>query len=152
VQPDVQGTSLAPLFADPHSPPANLSHKAAYSQIGRCGCGVHACSCGAASPPTCHECGSDACAQVPLGQFDYMGYSMRTAAWRFTAWLPFDNATLRVDWRAGPAATELYDLASDDGRDFDFAGYSDNVAGKAEHAATLRKLLGELEAAVQSWY
>lgn len=38
VQPDVQGTSLAPVFEDPTSPPAHLNDKVSFAQIGRCAC------------------------------------------------------------------------------------------------------------------
>ena len=46
---------------------------------------------------------------------------------------------------------ELYDLEKDDGRDFDFDGYSVNLAGRPAHAATLQALWKQLEAAVPTW-
>ena len=46
---------------------------------------------------------------------------------------------------------ELYDLEKDDGRDFDFDGYSINLAGQPAHAATLQALWKQLEAAVPTW-
>ena len=89
--------------------------------------------------------------KVPLAAFNYMGYTMRTAAERFTAWVPFDNATLRVDWNRS-VALELYDLTDDDGRDFDFAGYSSNLALDPAYASRVDELLPQLKAAVESWY
>jgi len=46
---------------------------------------------------------------------------MRTATWRFTAWVAMNKTTERVDW-SSTAATELYDLTADTGRDCDFEG------------------------------
>ena len=69
--------------------------------------------------------------------------------WRFTAWVPMDNATARVDW-SRPVQHELYDLRGDDGSDFDFDGYSVNAA--ADHPALVQKMHAELRAAVDSWY
>ena len=46
---------------------------------------------------------------------------------------------------------ELYDLAADDGRDFDFAGYSLNVAAMPEHGATVARLWAQLKAEVPTW-
>ena len=144
VQGSVQGTSLAGAFDAPTALPAPLAEKVAYSQIGRC-------ACGSQYKNHSHECGANACCKVPLAAFNYMGYTMRTAAERFTAWVPFDNATLRVDWNRS-VALELYDLTDDDGRDFDFAGYSSNLALDPAYASRVDELLPQLKAAVESWY
>lgn len=105
VQPSVQGLSLARVFDAPANIPAPLQQKAAFSQIGRCNCGVYHTRDGAIQ-----ECGGNACCQIPItcakdadpevcdrdanqshwnmnsvGTYDYMGYSMRTKTWRFTA-------------------------------------------------------------------
>ena len=42
-------------------------------------------------------------------------------SYRFTAWVPMDNSTARVDWGA-EVLYELYDLQGDTGSDFDFDG------------------------------
>jgi len=47
-------------------------------------------------------------------------------------------------------ATELYDLTADTGRDFDFEGYSKNVA--ADHASEVEALLSDLHTEVNTWY
>lgn len=138
----VQGTSLAAVFDSPGSPPPELAGKVAYSQIARCSCGPVA-ACGGAM-----ECDANACAGTPVAQFDYLGYTMRTERWRFTAWPVFDNSTMRVDW-GRTAGLELYDLQGDDGSNFDFDGYNRNVA--AEHNDTVAELLQQLRAAVDSW-
>ena len=85
-----------------------------------------------------------------------MGYSMHTEAFRFTAWLPFDDATSRVvtPWPSIAAMgehIELYDLRNDDGRDFDFDGYSVNLATEPDQAATTKQLWGKLKATVPTW-
>ena len=156
VQGSVQGTSLAAVFDEPamEKTPVELADKAAFSQIGRCVCGdfygpnkTHPYV-----PRDTKECGGNACCKVPLAQFNYMGYSMRTADMRFTAWVPFDNATLRVDWNHPGQALELFDLSGDDGRDFDNAAYSANIAADPARSQDVNRLLAELKAAVASWY
>jgi|EP01049_Picozoa_sp_SAG25_P008905 hypothetical protein len=46
---------------------------------------------------------------------------------------------------------ELYDLANDDGRDFDFDGFSINLAAMPVHADTVKQLWGRLKAEVPKW-
>ena len=63
----------------------------------------------------CSQCGGNACCMIPMtagqedsnssqwnmghtGVYNYMGYTMRTAGWRFTVWLPFDNSNATVIW------------------------------------------------------
>ena len=69
-----------------------------------------------------------------------MGYTMRTAdGWRFTAWVPMNANTSRVDW-SRRVYDELYDLrgAAAAGNSFDFDGMSINVAG--EHTTLVSQL------------
>ena len=98
------------------------------------------------------ECGANACCKVPLdgGGYDYIGYSMRTDNRRFTAWVTFNATTLSVDW-SKVAATELYDLTEDDGRDFDFDGYSTNIASRFDENE-VASLLKQLQQHVDLWY
>jgi hypothetical protein len=49
-------------------------------------------------------------------------------------------------------ATELYDLTNDTGRDFDFDGYSTNLAMDGTYASEVAALLAALRAEVQTWY
>eukprot|EP01047_Picozoa_sp_COSAG01_P038039 COSAG01_NODE_3062_length_6651_cov_63.810745_2_plen_226_part_00 len=153
LQPSVQGTSLASVFDAPTDLPPMLQQKAAYSQIGRCDCGTYNTRKG----PT-QECAGNACCTVPTtgGNYTFMGYTMRTTQWRFTIWLPFDDTAARVatPWpslAAMHSQIELYDLRLDHGRDFDFDGYSYNVAGKPEHAATVEQLWQQLKTTVPTW-
>eukprot|EP00755_Sulcionema_specki_P014821 Sspe_Gene.57722::Locus_31672_Transcript_1_1_Confidence_1.000_Length_1561::g.57722::m.57722/K01136/IDS; iduronate 2-sulfatase len=136
VEDSVQGSSLEPVFHDVNA----MSSKVAYSQIGRCACQLYNGSL---------ECGANACARVPVSQFDFMGYTMRTADWRYTAWVAFDNSTMRADW-SHVAADELYDASKDNGRDFDADGYSDNVAD--QHPSLVDSFRQQLRSAVESWY
>ena len=145
IQEDVQGTSLAPVFDSPEAPGSALLAKPAFSQIGSCACKTYT-----VNGWTGKECDAGRCFKTPVDEFDYMGYSMRTAdGWRFTAWVPMDNATSRVDWTK-PVEHELYDLRTDPGSDFDFDGYSENVA--SQHPEMVEAMAKELQKAVGTWY
>jgi len=54
--------------------------------------------CGACSSKLTQEIASvragidkHSCNNAPKGSFDYMGYSVRTEDWRYTAWLDWDG-------------------------------------------------------------
>ena len=79
-----------------------------------------------------------------------MGYSMRTQTRRFTAWVPWDKSRNSSDW-SQHMEHELFDLTADTGRDFDFPGYSLNLAKIPEHASEVQTLLAELKAEVKTW-
>jgi len=150
VQPDVQGASLAPLFDDPEGVgalSAALHAKPAFSQIGSCACQNYT-----RNNWTGLECGAGRCINTPVEQFNFMGYSMRTVdGWRFTAWVPMDANTSRVDW-SQQVYHELYDLrdAAAANNSFDFHGMSLNVAN--EHVTIVEQLHEQLQEAVLSWY
>jgi hypothetical protein len=176
VQPSVQGLSLAPVFDAPTSPPQPFAEKRAFSQIGRCNCGMYKTRQG----PT-PECGGNACCLIPItcppgadpetcdkdtnsshwdmsatGTYDYMGYTMRTNDARLTIWLQMDDDTARPIWPAGGLddmgdRIELYDLHGDDGRDFDYDGYSLNVANMPQNKEKVAALWAELKVEVPKW-
>lgn len=76
IEPDVQGTSLAPLFSASEQDFRQLVDKKAYSQIGSCACQVYSVAAAAdGSHPAWNgkECGAGRCIRTPLNQFDYMG-------------------------------------------------------------------------------
>ena len=149
IQADVQGVSLAPLFAAPAAPPPPLATKAAFSQIGSCACRVYEIATPAMNW-TGPECDANRCAGTNATAFDFMGYSMITPeGWRFTAWVAMDNATARVDWFK-PTFHELYDLTADPHNDFDLDAYAVNVA--AAFPDRVAAFLAEMKAAVLSWY
>lgn len=58
------------------------------------------------------------CNLVPQSAFDFMGFSIRTSAWRYTAWFPWNHTTSAADF-AGPYAPELYPHAGDNGTNMD---------------------------------
>lgn len=68
--------------------------------------------------------------------------------------LPFDDATARPIWpdlADMGERMELYDLTTDTGRDFDFEGYSVNVASMPEHATRVAQFFGQLKQIVPTW-
>merc|ERR1711920_1029409 len=97
-------------------------------------------------------CGANACVRTPQGdeQFNFMGYTMRTAEWRYTAWVRWDHTARRANW-SQPVTSELFNLTDDTGRDFDFHGYSVNLANGPEHGSTVQMLKEKLRAAVATW-
>jgi hypothetical protein len=68
--------------------------------------------------------------------------------------LPFNDTSARPLWPELAdmgERLELYDLANDDGRDFDFDGFSINLAAMPVHADTVKQLWGRLKAEVPKW-
>tara|TARA_Y100000389_G_scaffold159656_1_gene161553 strand:- start:499 stop:1176 length:678 start_codon:yes stop_codon:yes gene_type:complete len=57
------------------------------------------------------------CSRVDSDKFRAMGYTVRTANWRYTAWMRWNSG--RVDWEGGaPLAEELYSHEGIDPRAF----------------------------------
>ena len=54
----------------------------------------------------------------PAGNSTYMGFSVRSHQFRYTAWLPWPDKSQEPDWSSEPFR-ELYDHHSDTGVDFD---------------------------------
>eukprot|EP00927_Polykrikos_kofoidii_P069047 TRINITY_DN64459_c0_g1_i1.p1 TRINITY_DN64459_c0_g1~~TRINITY_DN64459_c0_g1_i1.p1 ORF type:complete len:752 (+),score=102.28 TRINITY_DN64459_c0_g1_i1:66-2321(+) len=133
----VQGTSVAPVFDMPAELPPRIARKVAFSQIGRCACDAV-------------QCRERACASEDPSNFDYAGYTLRIPHWRFTAWVPVDKVNVRPDWDAN-VHLELFDLRGDDGRNFDFDGYSTNVVDRPENQWLVRALKDSLRHSVESW-
>ena len=76
-----------------------------------------------------------------------MGYTLRTAKWRFTAWVPFlwQHSPPWPDWNASRlVARELYAHAGDDGTSFD-AFENINVAERPENAEVVAQLMEQLK-------
>ena len=103
------GVSALPLFAaSVNSPtPAPPPRNASFSQYPRC----------EAPHGAAVEQGN--CNSVDRRDFTHMGYSVRTAAWRYTAWMRWNGTRLGVDWGGAQVAEELYSHTGDDGTDFD---------------------------------
>ena len=103
--PAPQGVSLVPALRDPTGTRTTTTLKPyAFSQYPRCG--------GSA------KLNQGDCLQVPALNFSAMGYSLRTAEWRYTEWKKWDGATLTPLWGAS-LGVELYDHRGDDGMDFE---------------------------------
>ena len=88
-----------------------------------------------------------ACNSTPKNEFDVMSYSVRTADWRYTLWLPWDNETLVARWDggAGESAEELYAHAGDDSTDMD-RWENTNLAADAAYADITAALRAQLRA------
>ena len=62
----------------------------------------------------------NACLMTDRTLFLFMGYSVRTAEWRYTEWTVWNGTSLRPEWgAAGLIGRELYSHVGDDGTDFD---------------------------------
>jgi hypothetical protein len=71
------------------------------------------------------------CAETPREQIDWMGFSVRTADWRYSVFCRWNGAALRPDFdRCAPA--ELYNHTRDQSLyDVDDNGEQENLAGRA---------------------
>ena len=74
----------------------------------------------------CYDKKRSDCAEVHRTDFNFMGYSIRTAGWRCTAWFPWKNMTLTADFNE-PYAEELYNHTGDASYEMDMHENS-NVA------------------------
>ncbi|XP_065192923.1 iduronate 2-sulfatase-like [Sycon ciliatum] len=94
---NIQGQSLSKLFTDQTTPVKT----AAFSQFPKCG----------KNWAWMNPCGGRL-----RTQFDYMGYSIRTADYRYTEWVTWIGSELKGNW-SNVVARELYDHKADDGTD-----------------------------------
>lgn len=63
---------------------------AAYHQYPACGC--------SGPGSVCFHKTRAGCNNTPRNKFGFMGYTMRTATWRYTAWFAWMNNSLTPDW------------------------------------------------------
>lgn len=117
----LDGASFADVFDTP-SQPGPLQYT--FSQYDHC----H----NAAMPPYDNT-------NCTKGDVHYMGFSIRSVDWRYTAWYPFDVKANCADMSADPFALELYDHRDDDGTDFDAFG-NNNVAGDSTYSSVLAEM------------
>eukprot|EP00041_Stephanoeca_diplocostata_P018983 m.402447 g.402447 ORF g.402447 m.402447 type:complete len:633 (-) comp21178_c0_seq8:277-2175(-) len=124
----VDGVDLSALVANPvaDAPPT------AFHQYPACGC--------ADGPEVCFHTARIACNNVPRTEFNYMGYSLRNAEWRYTAWFVWNNATLRPDFQ-GPFIEELYNHTGDHSYEMDMY---ENVNLAATFPKVAKSLFAEL--------
>ena len=108
VESSVDGVSLAPLLVNPDHTQNPKAKRAAFSQQAHCLIDPHT------SLPIDVWTVADSCTMTPRDSLGYMGYSIRTSAWRLTTWLQWDGAELQANWSA-INGTELYNHTGDDG-------------------------------------
>ena len=125
---DVDGADVSVVFDDPT---AAAEKDAAYHQYPACGV-------------TAWNATREACNSVPKEQFDVMSYSVRTYAWRYTLWLPWDNTTLTATWD-DDSVDELYAHAGDDSTDLD-RWENTNLALDPAYAHVTARLRAKLQA------
>lgn len=132
VEGSVDGHSLAPLLQDPslRNPAAKT---AAFSQQAHC----------LIDPHTNESIDvwtvADSCTVTPRSLLGWMGYSIRTKDWRFTAWVAWNGAALTGEWN-NINSTELYNHSADQGVGISAFDDFENVnvaAANPEVAATL---------------
>jgi iduronate 2-sulfatase len=151
---DVDGQSLAPLLDNPEPTVGEAYKQAAYSQMARCllclskpdGKNGGMCPSGGKPGQTYSPyIAKDDCADTPKETLGWMGFSIRTPAWRFTQWVAWDGARLQPNW-AQVNATELYTHACDTPLcDNDFDAYDKvNVVADPSHASTVAALEAQL--------
>ena len=122
---EVDGDDFSALFDDP-----SLALKTeAFHQYPACGMSMF-------------DMVRDECNSTPRTQFNYMGYSMRNAQWRYTRWLIWNNVTLSSEWD-GDFEEELYSHAGDNSTSYD-AFDNENVA--AANPAVVALLSARLRA------
>ena len=155
----VAGRDLGPILRGEEG--GGDDDAAAFSQITRCrncsraypgdGADYGVASCGydaRADPATKYTV---PCAKTPRAAFDWMGYSVRTRAWRYSLWCAWDGARLAPDWR-NCTGDELFDHRGD----VDLPPYApdrvenENLAGAPALAATQAALRARLVAAFSS--
>jgi len=121
----VRGKSLAALVERPSNASSQTKEGVAFSQIARCW---------PAEEP--HDATSFAsmaqCDGVPSSEYAFMGYSMRTAAARYTEWVPthWDAATARhIPQWSKLVARELYDHSArdNDSVEVDWSECNENI-------------------------
>ncbi|EWM28099.1 iduronate-2-sulfatase [Nannochloropsis gaditana] len=105
--PPLEGKSLVPVLRDPVN---GRVKDFALTQIPRC------CSQGCGNRPlkkvpwfAWEVCSGGNRDWNDLNERVYMGYSMRTDEWRYTAWVPFNASTHTPEWTQAWGGEELYD-------------------------------------------
>jgi hypothetical protein len=91
----------------------------------------------------------DACIHVvERTAFPLMGYTIRNASWRFTAFFPWDGAALAPVAPAVPRSVQLYDHRGDvpGGSGFEGADFYEDVNVAGAFPGVAEELLGALKA------
>jgi arylsulfatase A-like enzyme len=143
----VQGKSLAPLLdgfgrgrgeVGAGALAGDPAFSYAFSQMTRCFSGRTA-----AGAAKYYPCLSNAAPLPDLAHaYDFMGYSVRSAAWRLTEWVPWNASRACPEWgNAAAVVRELYDHRNDTAL-FDVDNFeNENVVGDPAHADVVSTLL-----------
>lgn len=151
-QPGVEGDSLVPTFSAPEVPIKDF----AISQTTRCHVSSQGISGNRYIDPATAQKYFSACVRTPRADFGFMGYSLRTASWRYTGWFKWLNITAATkgpgpDLASGPVGEELYDHRNDTSHynvdDYEYV----NLAAHPDHTTIRDGLLAQLTKEVASW-
>ena len=164
----MDGVDLSPLFKNPNDSGAISKPNVAYSEYPRCAPPdapwTPESYCGRNHDEKCTS--PQSCVNTPRAHFTIMGYSVRTADWRYTGkyartrrstihellllvlrsdcshiaeWAWWDGANLVGDFTREPAGVELYSHNGDTEANFDL--YENvNEAFLPENAATIKAM------------
>ena len=80
----------------------------------------------------------------------FMGYTMRTSNYRYTAWFSWNTTTLRPNL-SEIGGEELYNLTTDVGTNFDLPAYQRSVAGDSSYNQILIESRNYLTEVVEGW-
>ena len=131
---ELDGKSLAPVLRDPDDHAAAAALKPfALSQYMRCP---------ADRANASMYWKGNSCLMTDRTMFPFMGYSLRTAEYRYTEWVRWDGVKLAPIW-GELIGRELYSHVGDDGSDFDRYENKNCNASEPNVAAALRVLLHE---------
>ena len=121
----VDGKDVPALFDNPNQ----IVKDTAYHQYPACGGGKRAFN---ATRLTCNN--------TPKNQFVFMGYSLRNADWRYTAWFKWNQTSLTPLWD-GDYVEELYTHTGDDSTNMD---EWENKNQAADQPEVVKKLHAQL--------
>eukprot|EP00039_Didymoeca_costata_P024040 m.9058 g.9058 ORF g.9058 m.9058 type:complete len:519 (+) comp4000_c0_seq1:127-1683(+) len=132
IQASVDGKSLKPLL---NGSSENLN-EVAQSQFPRCYAAINK-----TQPTWLPRFDRTDCQDIPRSLFDYMGYSVRSTAFRYTEWRRWNGTALDAFWDDVHVDMELYDHRSEPDP---FGTESINLAYNNEYSETLKTMQGYL--------
>ena len=128
---ELNGTNLEAIFDAPgHSETAASLKTAAFSQLAK------------ANLRNPFQIGGPPSPGGPAhNTTEIMGYSIRTAQWRYTCWFRFDHvAIVPITTKEGVIGQELYDHRTDDLLAVPGSGETVNVVGDVAHGRVVSEL------------
>lgn len=139
----LDGASLGWVLNSPSEGPGQSNGKAAVlTQFARCPLATN----GSWITDPAQMWQNNWCEFVDRSEIPWMGYSMRTAEWRYTEWAAWNGTALVPVWET-LAGVELYDHRNDTGRCFDCTE-NVNLANVASYKSTVAGLSAQLHALV----